>query len=547
MSLRHFASVLLLSVFALCAPSPVSAVELREPAPAEKPAEPIVQVFGGYSGYRFGGNLDGVKVPDFRFGWASQFIVNAAPNMAVVVDVSGHYNESASAHDFAIGPRFQRPLWRFNPFVEILIGVQHFASKGLPSQNSPTYIGGVGMDVKVNSALSIRPFQLSYIGTCYSAGPTAVLTSVQQNYFSGFRVQAGLTYNLKWFSSKGRVSSPEGRVSSPEGGVSSSEGRVVLSEREVLASCSAEPPAVGPGVKVKIGVTPKGFLPKRTLSYSYATTGGAISGSTATESVDTTGVGPGTYTVTAKVADKSKGTRQQTASCKTQFTVNAKQTPPPLVAAEQPPQPPPPVASEQTKQTPPLVAAEQPKQTPPSPVAADKDSPKHGDASATTDTAQTSAKDTPKPSRFGIVQFERDLKRPTRVDNEAKGELDRYADALAMTPDATGVVVGYAGAKDGKDSKYVLGVASQRAVNTKDYVAKDKGIDPARIEPRTGSADGQKTELWILPAAATFAAEDTKVVNENKVKAIPRVALKTRGAHKKLHRTVRHKGVHKSN
>ncbi len=99
------------------------------------------------------------------------------------------------------------------------------------------------------------------------------------------------------------------------------------------------------------------------------------------------------------------------------------------------------------------------------------------------------------------------LKRPTRVDNEAKGELDRYADALAAAPDAKGVVVGYATAKEDtpkKGSKKRPDFAARRAVNTKDYVTKEKGIDPARIEPRTGTGDDQKTELWIVPAGATF-------------------------------------------
>jgi hypothetical protein len=148
------------------------------------------------------------------------------------------------------------------------------------------------------------------------------------------------------------------------------------------------------------------------------------------------------------------------------------------------------------------------------------------------------------PSRYGVVKFERDVKRPTRVDNEAKGELDRYADDLAATPDVTGVVVGYAGAKDGKDSKTILSVASQRAINTKDYVARGKGIDPGRIEPRTGSGDGQKTELWIIPAAATFPADGTKLVDESKVKAVPRIPLKTRKAHKKPHKNAQEKRAH---
>jgi hypothetical protein len=139
---------------------------------------------------------------------------------------------------------------------------------------------------------------------------------------------------------------------------------------------------------------------------------------------------------------------------------------------------------------------------------------------------------------FGSIEFKRDVKRPTRVDNEAKGELDRYADALAAAPDDKGVVVGYATAKEDtpkKGMKKSADFAARRAVNTKDYVTKEKGIDPTRIEPRTGTGDDQKAELWIVPPGATFPAEGTTVVNEAKVKPVPRTALHPKKAahHKK--------------
>jgi hypothetical protein len=140
----------------------------------------------------------------------------------------------------------------------------------------------------------------------------------------------------------------------------------------------------------------------------------------------------------------------------------------------------------------------------------------------------------PQANKFGSIEFKRDTKRPTRVDNEAKGELDRYADALAAAPDSKGVVVGYATTKEA-ETKKGKEFAAQRAVNTKDYVSKEKGIDAARIEPRTGGDSDQRVDLWIVPAGATLPAADTTVVDENKVKAVPRVALKQK-AHKKGHK-----------
>jgi outer membrane protein OmpA-like peptidoglycan-associated protein len=489
LSFRCFLPVLLLLAVALCTPSPLS---------AQNPGDPKAEVFGGYSWYRSGATVNGVAAPDFTTGWAGQFIYNLNHQAGMVVDVNGHKNNFGSILDFGFGARYQFPFGHFIPFGEGLLGAQHFSPNNSPSRSTATYLFGGGIDVKINSRFSVRPFEVSYVYTNYAYTPSSGSSQVNTT-FNGVRMQAGLIYNLG--------------LPSPEG--------------EVIASCSAEPPVVDAGAAVKVGVTAVGFLPKRKLRYSYATNGGAIAGSTATESVDTKGVGSGSYTVTAKVVDNGKGKHRQTASCEAKFTVNAKQPPP------SPPMPAAPTAPETQK------SGEAATATANAP-----------EASVTPQTSSNvSAPEASVPlqtSKFGTIEFERDVKRPTRVDNEAKGELDRYADALAAAPDSKAVVVGYAAAKEDKDSKKVLRFAGQRAVNTKDYVNKEKGVDSARIETRTGSGDGQKVELWIVPAGATFAAEGTTLVDESQVKAVPRVPLKATAVHKNMHRRSTHKNVHKT-
>jgi hypothetical protein len=149
----------------------------------------------------------------------------------------------------------------------------------------------------------------------------------------------------------------------------------------------------------------------------------------------------------------------------------------------------------------------------------------------------------PNAKKFGRIDFVHDLKRPTRVDNQAKGELDRYADALAAEPEAKGVVVGYATEKEEKEEEVKNGsephpsVAALRGVNTKDYLRRDKGIDGARIEARAGR--GRKSaDLWVVPAEARLKLPGTTVVDESKVKAIPRVThhRKTKKAAQTAHK-----------
>ena len=84
------------------------------------------------------------------------------------------------------------------------------------------------------------------------------------------------------------------------------------------------------------------------------------------------------------------------------------------------------------------------------------------------------------------------------VDNKAKAILDDVALRLAREPDSKLVIVGMAEPRESKT------LAARRAANAKTYLTKSKGIDPNRIETRTGAEAGRKADLWIVPAGATM-------------------------------------------
>jgi outer membrane protein OmpA-like peptidoglycan-associated protein len=432
----------------------------------------------------------------------------------LVVDYSRHDGVSVQASELALGLQLRKHVWRLVPFGEAMVGIHDFAFKGLPSQVKPVWIAGGGVDVKLTSRLSMRPIEISYVGASYNT-QNQVSSTPQIDSLSGVRVQSGLIYNLSWGSSAG----------------------------EVLAACSAQPATVDGGTPVKIGVKTKGFTSKRNLRYTYESTGGTITGNAATETLDTKGLSPGKYTVVAKVVDNGRGKHQLSAGCETNFSVTTRtsQAPPPPAEPTKVPQAPSnPSASAQEPVTT-QEAAKQDRAVPAAQEPADA-----GNATAAGKTVQTPTKTSveslpPQPLKFGAIAFNRDLKRPTRVDNEAKGELDRYADALAAMPDGKGIVVGYTPAKkENANNKQVFSFARQRAVNTKDYLTKQKGIDSARIQPRIGRGHAQITELWIIPAGGSLAA-GTTAVDEGKVKPVPRIALKARKS-----KTKTHKAVHKS-
>jgi hypothetical protein len=110
----------------------------------------------------------------------------------------------------------------------------------------------------------------------------------------------------------------------------------------------------------------------------------------------------------------------------------------------------------------------------------------------------------PQASKVNEITFKRNS---ARVDNTAKAILDDVALRLQRDADAKAVIVGF---QDPKERNKNL--AAQRAANAKEYLTKEKGIDPSRIETRTSSAGpGMKAEIWIVPAGATFNEPNTEV------------------------------------
>jgi len=148
----------------------------------------------------------------------------------------------------------------------------------------------------------------------------------------------------------------------------------------------------------------------------------------------------------------------------------------------------------------------------------------------------------PTVSTLCAISFAKDKERPTRVNNEAKACLDEIALDLQKQTDAKVILVGESDGKEkakrekeeklAKHEKHLVveNPAAQRAVNTKDYLVKEKGIDASRISVNTGTSDDQSVENYLVPAGATFSVTVTPV-DESAVKVQVRKPLPV--AHKK--------------
>ena len=324
-------------------------------------------------------------------------------------------------------------------------------------------------------------------------------------------------------------------------------GSIALAKQPVSAVCTTDPLVTFAGATISVHVTPDGFLPHRKLTYTYRSTDGEVTGDgSSIGTVNTTGLQPGNYDVSSLVSDDHKPKRTLVATCQASFTIKEPPKYPPQMHVRAEPQavssgdPVTVTAEGFSRDNRPLsftcLANRGALAGSGTQYALDTTGLASGlvniNCTAQDDralsgfaaTAVTVTLPPPPPvaRKYGEgLDFSKDRKRPTRVDNAAKGMLDRYADALAADPNATAVVVGYDNAGERVPAKHrkarLPQVATLRAVNTKAYLVEEKGIDPQRIEVRKGTGDAQNVILWIIPAGAALDMSNTVSINESPV------------------------------
>ncbi|MEO5937016.1 MAG: OmpA family protein, partial [Terriglobales bacterium] len=297
------------------------------------------------------------------------------------------------------------------------------------------------------------------------------------------------------------------------------------------AACSVQPTEVLAGEPVTVTANGSNFNPNRTVRYAWSGTGVKVSGDTATTQVDTTGLAPGSYQV---AADLNDGSRSGVATCGASFTVRAPRGPAVTCSAN-------PSTVQVGGSSNITASASSPDSRPltysynatagnisgtTSSTTLNTEGAAPGSITvncnvaddrnpALTATAATNvmveamavAPPAPPPALDAAMLNQIDFKTNSpRVDNAAKAILDDVALRLQRDADSRVVLVGLADPAERNSTR----LAAERAFNAKTYLVNEKGIDASRIETRTGSAGGQHTQIWLVPAGATFNTQGTE-------------------------------------
>ena len=307
------------------------------------------------------------------------------------------------------------------------------------------------------------------------------------------------------------------------------------------ATCSISPAEIWAGEPVTATIATQNFNPKHTITYAWSSTGAKVSGTGTTASVDTTGLTPGSYTVSGKATD-AKEKKNNMASCSASFTV--KQPQPPQVSCSANPST---IAINQPSTV--TMTATDPQGWPLTYSWSNTGGQLSGSGTSVTVTATnadagntitvsgtatdpranltascSASVNVPAVQKcvaiedWGECTFEKNPKKPWRVDNDCKDVLDKLSLRLQQMPNGKLNVVGYT---DQEESVNRQTLGSQRSVNVKYYLTTDgpNKVDASRVQPRAGASKGKATHFYFVPEGNLCGGqlEEGTVVDENQV------------------------------
>jgi len=284
-------------------------------AAAQDQPAPKWELFGGYQVWGPGadvhGQLPGAVLPlSSRLEWNPRGVGGSVTYdfnrwFGLTLDASTDWGsgektlakriDDAAFANISFGPKITYRTNHFSPFFEVLVGDHRLTPDAFHDIDKLGLMVGGGLDVNVTHHIALRLLRADFVMSNYRFGPN----TIPSTDLRGVRLQTGVVLNL----GGGEPGLPP------------------------TASCSVQPTEVFATETVTATSRGSNFNSKRTVTYSWNATNIKIPGTDASAQIDTTGLQPGSYVVTANLSD---GSKHGVASCSASFTV--KQPHPPVIS-----------------------------------------------------------------------------------------------------------------------------------------------------------------------------------------------------------------------
>ncbi|HXO38172.1 MAG TPA: OmpA family protein [Candidatus Acidoferrum sp.] len=275
---------------------------------------PKWELYGGYSFLYPGSDVHGVlplglvpltsRMESNPRGAGLSATYNFNRWFGLTLDTSTHWGsgekglggrlDDAAFSNLSFGPKITFRSAHFSPFLEALVGDHRLMPDAFHDIDKIGFIAGGGLDLNVSRHFALRLFRADYVHSSYRYGPKATTPTTD---LSGARLQAGVVFMF--------------------GG----DDRPVTSPR---ADCTTQPTEVFAGEPVTVSANGSDFDPRRSVKYNWSGHDVKVAGTESSTKVDTTGLQPGPYGVTANLSD---GSKNGNASCNAKFTVKTPNPP----------------------------------------------------------------------------------------------------------------------------------------------------------------------------------------------------------------------------
>ena len=284
-------------------------------AAQDQPA-PKWELYGGYSFFQPGADVNG-QLPGALFPISSRMEANPRGVglsatydfnrwFGLTLDTSTHWGsgesglqkriDDAALSTLSFGPKVTFRSKHFAPFLEFLVGDHRLMPDAFHDIDKLGFMVGGGLDINLSRHVALRLIRADYVYSNYQYGAAAVAPKTE---IRGLRAQVGLNF---MFGGGAPPVPPS-------------------------AACSVQPTEVFAGEPVNATASGSNFAPKRSVTYAWNGTGVKVAGSEASTQIDTTGLQPGSYVVTANLND---GRKSGYASCSARFRV--KEPRPPVIS-----------------------------------------------------------------------------------------------------------------------------------------------------------------------------------------------------------------------
>ena len=285
------------------------------PAAAQDQPAPKWELFGGYSFLYPNSTVHGVlplglvpissQLESNPRGVGASATYNFNRWFGLTLDASTHWGsgenpfarriDDAAFSNLSFGPKITFRTTHFSPFLEALVGDHRLMPDAFHDIDKIGFMFGGGLDINLSRHVALRLFRADFVYSNYQYAPRPVSSTDVR----GVRLQTGLNFMF----GGGAPPAPP------------------------TAACSVQPTEVYAGEPVTATASGSNFRPKHNVKYEWNGTGVKVAGSDASTQIDTTGLQPGSYVVTANLSD---GTKNGVASCSTRFIV--KQPRPPVIS-----------------------------------------------------------------------------------------------------------------------------------------------------------------------------------------------------------------------